>query len=210
MATPDVNMKPPPPQLTQRWIRYLLGFGVSVAIGLAPYLGKVHLPLFSPLLSLIPKSLQDTVLPLSSAFMGIVAVAVQWYGGETVTDAWLRRAFTSALVLILALLLILAIVHKRVVAVVPFSGGSEFESFTIGFGRPNKPPCVDLAPAACISDHLTFNPIRIETYFGSNQVFYGEIVLELLYLLFTGCFGVLVAILLLRDEKEKHNALPPS
>src|SRR5437016_3481091 len=89
------NAPPPPPPLARRWIRYLLGFGVSVAIGLAPYLGKVHVPLFSPLLDLIPESLQTTILPLSSALMGIVAVGVQWYGGERLTEQWLRRAFTT-------------------------------------------------------------------------------------------------------------------
>jgi hypothetical protein len=185
-------------------MRYLLGLGVSVGVGLAPYLGKLHIPLFSPLLDLIPESLQSTILPLSSALMGIVAVGVQWYGGGHLTERWLRRAFTAMFLLTIVLFVILAIVHKRVVAVVPYSGGAHFKSFTVGFQRPNKPPCDNLAPAACISDHLTFNPIRIETYFGADPIFYGETALELSYLMFMGSFSTLVGILLLRDERSKR------
>ena len=75
-------------------------------------------------------------------------------------------------VVAVVLFLTLAVVHKRVVAKVPYSGGKHFKSSVVGFIRPNKPPCVDLAPGECISDHLTFNPIRIETYFGADQIFY--------------------------------------
>jgi len=89
----DKNRLPSPPRRTRGWKRYLLSFGVSVGVGLAPYLGNVRVPLFSPLLDLIPATLQNTILPLSTALMGVVALSVQWYGGERVTRKRLRRAF---------------------------------------------------------------------------------------------------------------------
>ena len=68
-----------PTPVGRRWVNYLIGFSVGVGSGLSVYLGKVHVPLFSPLLDLIPFTLQNTLIPLSSALMGIVAVAVQFY-----------------------------------------------------------------------------------------------------------------------------------
>lgn len=54
---------PPPPPLARQLVHYILGFGVSVAVGLAPYLGRVNVPLFDSLLKLIPTSIHDTVFP---------------------------------------------------------------------------------------------------------------------------------------------------
>jgi len=81
------------PAITTRWTRLVLGFGVSVAIGLAPYLGLVKVPLFAPLLSLIPVSIQNVALPLSAASMGVVAVFIQWYGFQRYSKHWLNTSF---------------------------------------------------------------------------------------------------------------------
>ena len=39
---------PPLPPTIRRWVTYLLAFGVSVAVGLAPLLGVLGVPLFLP------------------------------------------------------------------------------------------------------------------------------------------------------------------
>jgi len=50
-------------------------------------------------------------------------------------------------------------------------GKIHFKSFVVGFLRPNKPACVELAPGECISDHLTFNPIRLKPILALTKSF---------------------------------------
>ena len=72
----------PATSLSKKFVRYIIGFGVGVAVGLAPYLGILNVPFFKPLLSLIPEAVRGTAIPLSAALMGIVAVVIQSYGSE--------------------------------------------------------------------------------------------------------------------------------
>ena len=81
---------PPPPPLAARFVRYLLGAGVSVAIGLAPFLGEIDVPLFKPLIGILPPEEGTVAIPLSAAMMGIVAVAVQWYGSQRLRSSRVR------------------------------------------------------------------------------------------------------------------------
>src|SRR5436305_6589365 len=96
------------PPLASTFIRYLLGFSVSVGLGLAPYLGKLDIPGFSPMLSLIPDSLQNVAIPLSTAAMGIVTIWVQRYGSERVgtvrVSAWFTRTFTVCLAMLVVII----------------------------------------------------------------------------------------------------------
>lgn len=190
---------PSPPSLAQKWVRYLLGFGVSVAVGLAPYLGRVRIPLFSSLLSLIPENIQDTLLPLSAALMGIVAVLVQWYGSDKLTKTWLKRRFSLIVILAIVSFLLLTLVHVLAVVKVPYDGGKKSVSFLVGFSRPNNPPCTaEISDADCIQ-RLTFNPVRIESFWGDRQIRLAKLSLILPYLTFTSLFGMLVGLLLLKD-----------
>ncbi|MCF1459249.1 MAG: hypothetical protein LPH21_17405, partial [Shewanella sp.] len=109
------NNPKPPTNLANKFVRYLVGFSVGVAIGLAPYLGKLDLPLFTPLLTLIPFTIQDTVLPLSAALMGIIAVIVEWYGQERLTRRKMKKIFGRSLVIVLVSFLILVVVHTLLV-----------------------------------------------------------------------------------------------
>lgn len=195
---------PPPPRLARRLVRYILGFGVSFAIGLAPYLGKLKVPGFTPLLSLIPSTIQDTAIPLSAALMGIVAVVIQWYGGEKVTRAWLRNGFKRTLVLALLSLVVLIVVHTMVVVRVEYQGGQESETFLVGFVRPNKPPCTsDVSDSNCIK-LITFDVSKIESFWGDRQVRIAKLALILPYLSFMSSFGLLVGLLLLKDEEQSR------
>src|SRR5215472_17588796 len=86
------------PSLTARWMKLVLGFSVSVAVGLAPFMGKLKVPLFTPMLSIIPESVQGVAVPLSAASMGIVAVIVQWYGSERLEHSLLNKWFGRTVV----------------------------------------------------------------------------------------------------------------
>jgi hypothetical protein len=197
---------PPPPPLARKLLRYILGFGVSFSIGLAPYLGTFNIPGFTPLLSLIPKSVQPTAIPLAAILMGLVAIVIQWYGGEKVEPKWLKRAFLATLAFTLISFFALFIVHTLVVVRVDFSGGKDYENFLVGFTRPVRPPCTEnISNSECIK-LLTFNPSAIESYWGDRQIQVAKLALICSYLLFMSSFGLIVGLLLLRDQTPPNPA----
>lgn len=179
----------PPTKIGRQFVRYVVGFGVGVAIGLAPYLGKLDIPLFTPLLNLIPITIQDTVLPLSAALMGIVAVVVEWYGREKITKSWLNKAFIRSLILTLVAFVILICVHTMFVVNVSLDGGTDSVSILVGYERPIKEPCTeDVSDSECIK-LITLNPSEISALWGDKAIKVAKLALILSYLTFTGLFG---------------------
>jgi hypothetical protein len=195
----DSKLMEPPTPLAKHFVRYLLGFGVGVALGLAPYLGEINVPFFKSLLTLIPNSLRDTVLPLSAALMGLIAIVVQWYGTERLSKRWLRRTFNRTILFSLFSLIALIVAHSFVVTTVPFLAGRDSASFVVGFQRPEGGTCRGLSDAECIKT-LTFNEAKIESYWGDRQVRLSKLVLTFFYLLFTSSFGALVGLVVLKKH----------
>lgn len=192
---------PQPPPTAKKLVRYILGFGVSVAIGLAPYLGKVKVPLFDSLLTIIPESIQNTILPLSAALMGVVAVGIQWYAGEKTSARRLRTFFKRTMILTITSLFILIIVHSLVVVTVPILGGKDAVSFIVGFQRPQRAPCTELSDKECIKK-LTFDTSKIESFWGDSQVRLARLSLMTPYLLFTTSFGLIVGLVVLKERGQ--------
>jgi hypothetical protein len=186
------------PRLTSDWVRYLLGFSISIAVGLAPYLGLVGVPLFTPLLSLIPHSVQTTAIPISIASMGIIAVFVQWRKRDPATSIEFRFAASlAAITLIIFLgLQMLAVVHIEVPA------ANQTISFAVGLGSPNRPPCEGLSREACIAQRLGFNEAVINGYFGDTRTSLTKLALVLAYIVFMSSFGWMVGLLLLRERNR--------
>jgi hypothetical protein len=194
-----------PTPIARRFVRYLVGFGVGVAIGLAPYLGKLRLPLFAPLLDLIPQSLQDTVLPLSAALMGMLAVFVQWTAAERPSQKWLRTMFRRTLVLALVGFVLLVVAHTYMVETIPVTSGESTGavSLVIGLKRPaDEGDCRGLSNAACIKSVLTMDQAAVTDFWGDHPVRLSRLALIATYLLFTSSFGLLVGLLVLRREGE--------
>lgn len=189
-----------PTPLSRKLVRYLVGFGVGVGVGLAPYLGLINVPPFKSLLSLIPGSVQDAAIPLSAALMGAVAVAVQWYGEERVSRAWLRRMFARTLVVAALSFILLTVVYNLVVVNIPMGDGAA--SFVVGFVRPEKPACpAEVSDAMCIK-LLTLDPAEVTAFWGDGQVRLAKLALTFSYLLFTGSFGMLVGFVVLREAHK--------
>lgn len=199
-ARPERRPRPPTP-LSRKLVRYIVGFGVGVGVGLAPYLGLLDVWGFKALLTLIPDAIQSTAIPLSAAMMGTIAVVVQWYGGERLTRKRLGKWFARTLATAAASFVLLTIVHSLVVATVPMKGG-RLASFVVGFTKPpDKPPCLpDDSDAQCIK-RLTFDPAIIESYWGGGRIRLARLSLIFSYLLFTGSFGALVGLVVLRERK---------
>lgn len=190
--------KPKLPRLASDWVRYLLGFSVSVGVGLAPYLGLVGVPLFTPLLSLIPLSLQGIAIPISIASMGIIAVLVQWRRRSKGKPLEFRFAFALALstLILFVALEILAVAHIEVPA------ANQTVSFAVGFQTPLRPPCEGLSREACIAQRLGFDEAVIDGYFGDTSTRLTKLALVLAYIGFMSSFGWMVGLLLLRERDQ--------
>lgn len=192
------SIKPRLPRLTSDWLRYLLGFSVSVGVGLAPYLGLVGVPLFTPLLSLIPQSLQGIAIPISIASMGIVAVFVQWKKRDVSSPIEFRLAsvFSVAALVLFIGIEVMAVAHVEVPAV------NQTVSFAVGLGSPQKTPCANLSRESCIADRLGFDQAVIDGYFGDTRTSLTRLALVLTYTAFMSSFGWMVGLLLLRDRQR--------
>ncbi|HEX5757764.1 MAG TPA: hypothetical protein VF121_01075 [Thermoanaerobaculia bacterium] len=195
----------PPTPLTRKFFRYLGGFGVATGMGLAPVLGQLDLPLLTPLLHLIPRSLRDTLVPLSALLMGLMAVVVQWLGQERRSRAWLRKAFVGALIAAGVAFLLLVVLHLFVVVRVSVLGGEWFETFVVGFTRPDADACRGYSNAECVQ-RLSLDEKRIASHWGDGQIGVASLCLELAYLLLTGSFGALVGLVVLREASRRRRA----
>lgn len=199
----------PPTPLARRYVRYVLGFGVGVAVGMAPFLGLLDVPLFAPLLSMFPDSLRMTAVPLSSFVMGLVAVGVQFAAGERVPRRRIRRWFAVTFVAILAGVVAVAVLYTELVRVVPGVGAVEGEGtlyvpVVTGLSRPIPPlPGCGCEPrqddVECIREIGFAN---IDKCWG-RQVRRSELVLTLSYLFLTGAFGALIGLLLLQERARE-------
>jgi hypothetical protein len=182
----------------RRWVAFVVGFGVSVAIGLAPYLGKLDVPGFTPLLALIPFDLQDSLLPLSSALMGLVALLVEWYGMRRNTEKWLHRNFLAAFIFGLVAFVSLAVIHRLVVITVPIDQAKSRVSVLVGWDdRPTREPCgAKVSDTECVQ-RLSIDPAQVESFWGTRSVRKAQLALTFAYLIFTAIFGWVVGLIVL-------------
>jgi hypothetical protein len=180
--------------LNSHWIKLLLGFSVSVAVGLVPYLGKI-IPLFTPMLAIIPESVQPLAIPLSAAAMGIVAVLVQWSTTEKLQPGEIKTWFRRALALCVVALVALAAIETVAVVRVDVPAVGETVSFAVGPSHPGTPPCAGLSRADCIEHQLSLDESRINSYFGEGWVSATKFALVIVYIAFMSTFGALVVML---------------
>jgi hypothetical protein len=190
------------PSLTGRWMRLVLGFSVSVGVGLAPYLGKLKVPLFTPMLSLIPESLQGIAVPLSAASMGLVAVLVQWYGSQQMRQKQLSAWFGRSVATCVGALFLLAAIEMIAVVRVDVPAVDGVVSFAVGPSHPNVPPCVGLSRQECIKSKLTLDEAKIDSYFGENIANITKLSLVVVYVTFMSMFGVMVGLMMLSQQQR--------
>lgn len=200
-AAPDVQTPKLPTPLMKEWVYYVLGFGVAVGIGLAVWLGRVGVPLFSPLLDIIPNELRPTLIPLSSALMGIVAVAIQYYAGRKGrTD----RIFAWVLGVTVAAFIGLVVVRTKLVTAIDTTPG-ERATFLVCTPVPQKPPCVGVGKKECI-ERIGFDPAKIQSFFGDSCLENAELGVQAAYLTFMAAFGSLVGIVVAQQKQKKRRA----
>lgn len=199
-----VPVPQPPTALSRRFVRYLVGFGVGVALGLAPFLGTVGVPGFVALADLLPLTLQDRIAALAPVVMGVVAVAVQFGSESRIPRKRLRRRFAVTLSILAAGFVLLVVLQALVVREVGILGGDRTVRYAVGLDRPATCVCPPgLSDSECIIEELTLDPARVETCWGTGSVRRSELALTLSFLLVIGGFGALVGLVLLQEEARR-------
>lgn len=131
--------------------------------------------------------------------MGVMAVAIQWYGGERLSARWLRRTFSIWIVGAFASLVLLMVLRAAFVIDLPTEGGRQSVAFVIGWSRLSDCPCAQQSDALCISETLTFSPTQLERCWGARSLRLAQLLLQVNYLALLGCFGTLVGLVVLRE-----------
>jgi hypothetical protein len=188
---------------SRSWARALLGIGVSIPVALAPLLGRLDVPLFTPLLGLIPDDIQEFAITISAAAMSLVAASVEIRAVSRSSSVVLQRKVTRTLLYAGICLAGLGIAYALLVTRVPYAGDKS-AAFVTGFVHHNTSPCVDMSAEECIR-FLTFDDGRIKSHFGEQQVRLANVLLVSFYTLFFALFGNLIGLVIaLQNGKSKE------
>jgi hypothetical protein len=204
MTTSETRLPPPPPTTTH-WGRLMLGFGVSVAAGLAPLLGTLRVPGFEALLNLFPTlpwNTQKSVIPLAAFAMGVTAVVIQLRTADSVTAARLKKLFRRTLVAIIVCFAILSIGHTMLVRQVRIPAVNDETAVLVGFFRPAAcTPCsASMSDSECISKHLSFSPERIQSCWGDANLRVAFLLMLFAYVSLMCGFGSLVGYVMVKQS----------
>lgn len=197
----------PPTPLARQFVRLLVGFGVGVGVGSAPFLGTVNVPLFAQLVEVFPNDGRNRLFALGAFAMGLVAVAVQFYAGEAASRPRVRRLFSLTLLVIVVALAALGVLVIKYVEQIDVTGG-QVASFAIaGARRPASVcPCEpEASNQECLAS-LTANPALIDRCWSSDTTKNVHLALLAAYLLLTGGFGALIGLLILQRVAKRQAA----
>lgn len=198
MTAKDLSMPSQP--VARRFVRYLLSFGVSVGIGLAPFLGKLDIPGFEPLLGLFPQQLQGVLIPLSAFLMGLVALAVQFYHSNRIAAGSLRKYFRAGFIAIVAGFFLFVVLYQLFVIRVPIAGGASYGAVVVNPARLATCGCgAGDSDYDCVKK-LSFDAAALATCWGGEAQKVRELALMIPYLLLTSGFGALIGLLILRED----------
>jgi hypothetical protein len=197
-----------PPSLAGPFVRYIRSFGVTVAIGLAPFLGKVKVPLFDSLLEVVPFQLQNDLIPLSAFLMGLIAVALEFYAGEEIASGRIRSLFRVGLAALVLGLVLFTTLSSWFVVRGQFIGQSV--GVVVADKRLPSPGCgcpPEITDRACIK-RLSLNEEALDSCWGGTSLQLRKLSLRLTYLFLTGGFASLTALLLIqRENRRRREAL---
>ena len=197
MTAKDIDLPSQP--MSRRFVRYVLSFGVSVGVGMAPFLGKVKIPGFDALLGLFPVQLQGILIPLSAFLMGLVALALQFQHTDKIAVVRLRRYFRTGLIAMVLGLFLFLILYSLFVIRVPVKGGESYAAVVVNPSRLASCGCKSADDYACAQE-LSFNPVALATCWGGEAQRIRELSLMIPYLLLTSGFGALIGLLILKES----------
>ena len=195
--------KPPkPPPLASTYVRLALAFGVTVAAGFAPLLGRVGIPGFTAILAVFPVNVQDAVVPFAAFIMALPAVALQFYADDRVSLKRIRRWFSIVFIVIIVAVTALYTMFTMFVIDVRVPGMSQTVRYIVGSRMAQDCPCIRLTLPIrrCIGapGGLTVATEDVESCFDEQELTTRKLALSLAYFAVMGGFGVLIGLLVRR------------
>lgn len=186
-----------------RYVRHVLGFGVAVAVGMAPFLGKKEVPFFEPLVDLFSETSKIPLIPLSAFLMGFVALRIQFYAGDKISSRTINRRFAIwSTIMLVAFTGFVVIYTERVLQVPEPRTGSNMPVI-LGWQRlPTGKICACLPSE---NDLMCAYSLGLGNQLKNLEICWPSIwqvrlSLHLLYLGLTSGFGAMIGLLLLKEE----------
>src|SRR5947209_5664994 len=186
-----------PTPLARRFVRYVLGFGLAIGAAVFPFLSKIAGDLF-------PESMQKTLLIMSALSMGFIAVAVQFYSGETIDRSAVRRRFKTVLISLLIGLILFSVLHGVLVVTISFpdkDGKILHFPFVIWLFRSEGCGCEKKTNDQQCINELSLDEKKIETCWNTVP---SRLLLQFSYLVLTGGLAALIGLLLLQEEAHRQ------
>jgi hypothetical protein len=132
--------------------------------------------------------------------MSIVALVAEAGTNRTAPKRQRTQMFVRSTIICSALLVLFIVAYTQVTTQVDIMHGRRTVSFVTGFNQSPHRQCIDMSPAKCIADVLTFRDTEIDTYFGNENRKLSSLILELLYVGVFASLGFVVVCVLDLNE----------
>jgi hypothetical protein len=189
------------PADARKFLRYLLAFGVTFVVGVAPLVGKFDVPGLTRILDLYPVSLQANLVPFSAFAMAVVAVCVQFYAADKLRPDRLRRWFTIMLGVVAICAGVVFTSMTLFVVSVPWHGNDRVARYVVGVHRKATcrcPPSKEIPE--CVGHEMTFAYVPIESCYPDREIGLRKLALSLPYLLLMTTFGGMIGLVILKES----------
>jgi|GEM_PF-1643142 len=189
----------------RKYRNHLLSFGVTLVVGMAPLLGKVHIPLFTSILDVFPRNFSQTLIPFVAFIMTLPAVAVQFIGKDVIARKHLNRWFRWNFVFLALITITLYVVYSYMVTQVSFEGEHGVVAYVTGSKMLDDCPCVakKLPITTCIGEAITLNPLQVTDCYDPAEINLRKAILSTLYMMMMLSFGTLIGLLIVRENQPQ-------
>lgn len=198
----------PPTPLARQYVRLVVGFSVGITLGLAPFLGTLPIPGFRDLLGLYPNESRVDLVTMGAFLMGVVAVAVQFYAGEKLSGANLRRWFRRTTLAIALALVALTVLINMFIFRIPTAGNNTLSFVIAGERLPYDEhdgcPCpTKMQDRLCLL-RLGASDEGIPRCWDDKPRRLVNLALFTSYFFLTGGFGTMIGLLILQKAAKQQ------
>jgi xanthosine utilization system XapX-like protein len=195
------------PEHGGKYLRYILAFGVTFVVGLAPFLGKVDVPLFTAILDVFPLNVSESLIPFAAFIMTFPAVAVQFFGEDVIPSENLNRWFLWTFAFIAPLTIALYFYYSFTVTLVNFEGQKGMAAYVYGTHMLPDCPCATHQPplriTSCIGNAISLNPAEVTDCYPADEINPRKAILSALYMVLMLGFGTLIGLLVLKEQQRR-------
>lgn len=188
--------------IQKTYTRYILAYTVTLGVALAPLLGKIRVPGFSPIADVFPANLQRGVVPFASFLMALPVICVHFFSRDRVRISVINRLFAIVIPAVIVLPFLLYFLYSNYVVQVDFEGGRGSGAYVVGERMLPDCPCGKLDIARCIAEVLTANPAAVTACYDRREINARRTALAIVYLLLMLGFGTLIALVILKEMRR--------